>query len=136
MAAQTETTTRIQLCGRLLVEWSGERIERALPGRQGRLLFCYLVLHRHRPVRRDELVAALWADDEAVSGPALLAAPLSRLRKVLGPDRIEGRDELTLVLPDDAVIDWEGVGDGLSRASAAIRADDPAAALAAARAAL
>ena len=46
---------RVHLCGRLQVEWDGERLEAAIPGRQGRLLFAYLTLHRERPVRRDEL---------------------------------------------------------------------------------
>jgi hypothetical protein len=35
--------TRIQLCGKFLAELDGRRIEDALPGRQGRLLFGYLV---------------------------------------------------------------------------------------------
>ena len=36
--------TRIQLCGRLIVELQGRRLEDTLRGRQGRLLFAYLVL--------------------------------------------------------------------------------------------
>jgi len=35
---------------------AGEQREAAFRGRQGRLLFAYLALHRGRPVRRDELV--------------------------------------------------------------------------------
>jgi hypothetical protein len=53
---------RIQLCGPLAFEIDGRRIDRDLPGHQGRLLFAYLVLHRLRPVRRDELIDALWPD--------------------------------------------------------------------------
>ena len=53
--------TRIQLCGRLIVELQGRRLEDTLRGRQGRLLFAYLALHRDRPVRRDELAEALWS---------------------------------------------------------------------------
>ena len=95
--------TRINLCGRLRVEIEGKRLEGELPGRLGRLLFAYLVLHRERPVRRDEIADALWPGGEE----AQLAPPLSRLRKALGPGRIEGRSELSLVLPGDAVVDWE-----------------------------
>ena len=47
----------------------GERLEDALPGNQGRLLFAYLVLHRDRPVRRDELLEVLWSGDVAPVGP-------------------------------------------------------------------
>ena len=100
------SSTRIEMCGRLLVEIEGERLEAALPGRQGRLLFAFLALNRGRPVRRDELVDALWADAGPSSADALLRPPLSRLRKALGADRLVGRSELALVLPEDAWVDW------------------------------
>src|SRR3954451_5992112 len=107
--------TRIELCGRLLVEIEGVELHGALPGRQGRLLFAYLVMHRGRPVRRDELVDALWSEDgRRASGDALRRPPLSRLRKALGPGRLEGRTELTLVLPADAWVDWEVAHEALT----------------------
>ncbi|MEA2410582.1 MAG: family transcriptional regulator, regulator of embCAB operon, partial [Thermoleophilaceae bacterium] len=118
-------TTRIELCGRLLVEIDGEALQGALPGRQGRLLFAYLVMHRDRPVRRDELIEALWSEDgQPASGDALLRPPLSRLRKALGPGRIEGRTELQLVLPADAWVDWEVARATLARTRAALGAGD------------
>src|SRR4051794_7914325 len=118
-------TTRIELCGRLLVEIDGEELHGALPGRQGRLLFAYLVMHRGRPVRRDELVDALWSEDgQPASGDALLRPPLSRLRKALGPGRLEGRTELSLVLPEDARIDWEVARAALARTRTALGASD------------
>jgi DNA-binding SARP family transcriptional activator len=129
--------TRIQLCGRLGVEIEGSQVERSLPGRQGRLLFAFLVLHRHRPVRRDELVQALWSEEgPPPSGDALLAPPLSRLRKALGPERIEGRGELCLHLPEDAWVDWEAARDRVDAARASESAGDPLAAAEAARGAL
>ena len=51
---------------------------------------------------------------------ALLSAPLSRLRKALGPGRLEGRSELSLVLPATVWIDWEAAFDGLEQAHAAV----------------
>ncbi len=103
------------------MELDGERVEAALPGKQGRLLFAYLVLHRARAVRRDELLEVLWSGDDAPpSADALLSAPLSRLRKVLGPGRLEGRGDLTLVLPADAWVDWEAAFTGLGVAHAAV----------------
>ena len=108
---------RITLCGRLTVVWDGEELGESLPGRQGRLLFAYLALNRKRPVRRDELVEALWADEGLPSGgESLLAPPLSRLRKALGPGRLEGRSELDLNLGDDAWIDWEAAQEGIEKA--------------------
>src|SRR3954470_6766114 len=117
--------TRIELCGRLLVVIDGEGVQAALPGRQGRLLFAYLVLHRHRPVRRDELVDALWSENgHPESAEALLRPPLSRLRKALGPGRLEGRTELSLVLPEDAWIDWEVAQGALARTREALGRGD------------
>src|SRR4051794_12512723 len=121
----TSGPTRIQVCGHLVVEIDGERIEGALPGRQGRLLLAYLVLHRDRPVRRDELVEALWDGEvQPGAGDALLRPPLSRLRKALGQGRIEGRGELTLVLPDGASVDWDEAQSGLAATRTALSSRD------------
>jgi DNA-binding SARP family transcriptional activator len=48
---------------RFAVAVDGLRIEGALPGRGGRLLFAYLVLNRGRPLLRDELLMAGWGQD-------------------------------------------------------------------------
>src|SRR3954471_11341766 len=121
----TSGPTRIQVCGHLVVEIDGERVEGALPGRQGRLLLAYLILNRGRPVRRDELVQALWADEtQPAAGDALLRPPLSRLRKALGAGRIEGRGEVALVLPDGAEVDWEVAHEALAATRAALRTGD------------
>ncbi len=117
--------TRIQVCGRLTVELQGRRLEDSLRGRQGRLLFAYLVLNRDRPVRRDELADALWSGSGAPPAyESLLAPPLSRLRKALGPGVLEGRTELALNLPADAEIDWELARESVPRARRALDAGD------------
>ena len=114
--------TRIQLCGRLIVELQGRRLEDTLRGRQGRLLFAYLALHRDRPVRRDELAEALWSGKGAPPAyESLLAPPLSRLRKALGPGVLEGRSELQLVLPAGRL---DRLGGGARAGRAAARADN------------
>jgi SARP family transcriptional regulator, regulator of embCAB operon len=97
----------VQLCGRYVVDLGGERIEARLPGRQGRLLFAYLALNRRRTVTRSELVDALWPGELPRDPADALAAVLSKLRSVLGDERIEGRGELRLLLPGDARIDVE-----------------------------
>ena len=91
-----------------------------LPGRQGRLLFAYLVLHRHRPVPRDALVGALW-DEPPAAADSALSALLSKLRRHL---RLEGRSELQLVLPADAWTDVEAVSEALHRAEGAVARRD------------
>ena len=78
--------------------------------------------NRDRPVRRDELAEALWSGKGAPPAyESLLAPPLSRLRKALGPGVLEGRSELQLMLPDDAWIDWEVAPRELRRARDASR---------------
>lgn len=112
--------TRIQLCGRLVVRLRGARVEAALPGRQGRLLFGYLTLHRLRPSSRDELVAALWNERPPPEAGGALSALLSKLRAALGPDAVEGRSDVRLALPEGAWIDVEAASEGLHRAESAV----------------
>jgi DNA-binding SARP family transcriptional activator/DNA-binding NarL/FixJ family response regulator len=129
--------TRIQVCGRLTVELQGRRLEDQLRGRQGRLLFAYLVLHRDRPVRRDELAEALWSGRGTPPAyESLLAPPLSRLRKALGAGVLEGRSELALNLPAGAEVDWETARESVPLARRALDAGDVQAAWDAARAAI
>ena len=52
----------IRLCGPVLVDANGQRLDAGLPGRQGRLLFAYLVLNRSRGCPRDELIDVLWPE--------------------------------------------------------------------------
>jgi len=125
--------TRIRLCGQLRVELQGEQREAALRGRQGRLLFAYLALHRDRPVRRDELVEALWAGNGSPPSETALAPVLSRLRAAVAPGTIEGREQLAIVLPEPVWVDVEAAQAELDRARAAVRGDDLPGALAAAR---
>jgi DNA-binding SARP family transcriptional activator len=127
--------TRIELCGALTVEVDGRRVEEALPGRQGRLLFAYLVLNRERPVRRDELVDIVWDDHPPGSPDAGLAALLTRLRRALGPEAIEGRGGLRLALPG-VTLDVDEARAAAAAAEAALGADDADRAAEQARAAL
>lgn len=99
----------MQLCGRLAVVLDGRRIEGDLPGRQGRLLFAYLALHRLRTVERSELVEALWPDGRDGG----LAPLLSKLRRVVPLDGI--RLEL-----ENAWIDVEAAAEALHRAESAL----------------
>jgi DNA-binding response OmpR family regulator len=68
-ATLADPPTRVQLCGALAVEVCGRRVEAALPGRQGRLLFAYLAVNRQRAVTRDELADAVWGERLAVLRP-------------------------------------------------------------------
>ena len=111
---------RIQLCGALAFGIGSRRIEDQLPGRQGRLLLTYLVLNRHRPVHRDELVQALWSDDLPARADAALRALISKLRRLLPADTLHGRSDLRLVLGPDAFVDLEVAREAIHRAESAI----------------
>jgi DNA-binding SARP family transcriptional activator len=111
---------RIQLCGRLAVELDGQRIEHNLPGRQGRLLFAFLVLHRLRPIRRDELIDALWPQTPPAAADTALRALISKLRRLLPQNMLDGRAELRLTLPPDAFVDLEDAREAIHRAESAL----------------
>ncbi len=97
---------RIQICGALAIERDGRRLEAGLPGRQGRLLFTYLVVNRHRQVPREELAEALWREPDPAAVDTRLNPLLSKLRRALGADAVSGRSTLRLCLPD-AWVDLE-----------------------------
>jgi SARP family transcriptional regulator, regulator of embCAB operon len=120
MTLASTPSTRIQLCGPTVIECDGERLDGALPGRQGRLLFAYLVLHRHRLASRDELVEALWPRQTPSATQAGLNALISKLRKVLGPGIVDGRSNLRLRLGVDVRIDVEAAAQAVHRAESQV----------------
>jgi DNA-binding SARP family transcriptional activator/class 3 adenylate cyclase len=113
-------TARIKLCGELVVELDGRRVEHDLPGRQGRLLVAYLATRRGRPVSRDELIAALWPRDLPADPEKSLAVLLSKVRSALPSGLVEGRQHLELVLPSGGSIDLEDAHAAAIRAEAAL----------------
>ena len=67
-----------------MVEAEGRALDAGLPGRQGRLLFAYLVLNRDRGCPRDELIDVLWPEGPPAAADSALSALLSKLRRALG----------------------------------------------------
>jgi SARP family transcriptional regulator, regulator of embCAB operon len=112
--------TRIQLCGRYVVRLDGQRIEDALPGAKGQLLFAYLVLNRFRRIDRDELLNAVYGDDAPPGHQPRFSVLLSKLRRVVGAELLAGRAQLELVLPADAFVDVEAALEGVHRAESHI----------------
>ena len=114
---------RIQICGSLAIEHEGERWEARLPGRQGRLLFTYLVLNRHRQIPREELADALWNEPDPPAIDSRLNPLLSKLRRVIGVDALDGRSTIQLHLPG-AWIDLEAAVEAIHRAESAVAQED------------
>lgn len=114
--------TRIQLCGRLVVELAGRRVEDPLRGAKGRLLFGYLVLNRDRRIGRDELLEAVYGEGASPDLHPRLRVLLSKLRAAIGQERLVGRSEIELALPGDAFVDIEAARKALHRAEAHVAA--------------
>jgi SARP family transcriptional regulator, regulator of embCAB operon len=106
----------IQLCGRFVVRLDAGRVEDALPGANGTLLFGYLVLNRFRQVSRDELLDAVYGDNATLDHRPRLSVLLSKLRRAVGPELVSGRSQIELVLPHGAFVDVEAALGGLHRA--------------------
>jgi DNA-binding SARP family transcriptional activator len=113
---------RIQICGQLAIERDGHRLDTRLPGRQGRLLFTYLVVNRHRQVSRHELAEALWRDPDPAAIDTRLNPLLSKLRRVFGADTVDGRS-VRLCLPG-AWVDLEAAGEAIHRAESSVAQRD------------
>ena len=75
--------SRIQLCGRLVVKLGVRRVDDALPGANGRLLFAYLVLNRARRMSREELLMAVYGEEATPDHRPRLSVLLSKLRRVV-----------------------------------------------------
>ncbi len=111
---------RVHLCGAMRVELDGRRAEGALPGRQGRLLFAYLLLERGRGASRDQLAELLWPEKPPPHARGTLRALLSKLRAALGADAVTGDRELRIDLGQDVWIDVEAAIAAAERGDRAI----------------
>jgi DNA-binding SARP family transcriptional activator len=119
-----DPAVRIQVCGRLSIEIDGARVEAALPGRQGRLLFTYLVLHRHEPLTRMGLIDALWPVDAPDAADTAVNALLSKIRSVVGGKLLGARGPVQLRLPAAALVDLDLAHDAIHRAESAYALGD------------
>ena len=123
MTLASSRPVRIQICGALAIERDGQRLDAGLPGRQGRLLFTYLVVNRHRHVPRDELAEALWREPDPAAVDARLNPLLSKLRRVVGAGTVDGRSTIRLCLPD-AWVDLEAAAEAIHRAESSVAQQD------------
>ena len=78
-----------QLCGELRVRRGGEDLAVSQTARRGRLALAYLVLNHDRVITRDELMERLSTEPDPQRVGASLSQTLSRLRRVLGQERLE-----------------------------------------------
>jgi basic membrane lipoprotein Med (substrate-binding protein (PBP1-ABC) superfamily)/DNA-binding SARP family transcriptional activator len=120
------------LTDRLSIEAAGVVVdEERFPGRQGRLVFAYLLAARGRPVPRDELADALWGDHPPARWEKALSVLVSKLRALLTECGVDGASALTsafgcykLMPPAGAWIDVDEAADAVERAEVALAAGD------------
>lgn len=130
MASPTEL--RVFFAGRVAVEADGQVIDGArFPGRQGRLLFAYLVAEQGGPVLRDELADAIWEDAPPATWEKALTVLASKLRTLLTINGLDGASALTgasgcyrLDLPDGAWVDIVAAETQAAAAENALAHDD------------
>jgi YVTN family beta-propeller protein len=123
---------KVFLAGRVSVETDGVVIgEEHFQGRQGRLLFAYLVAEQGRPVPRDELAEALWGEEPPASWDKSLTVIASKLRNLLADRGIDGANALTgafgcyrLELPEGTWVDVIAATKAAQEAEDALAAGD------------
>jgi len=80
---------KVFLTGSVAAEANGRVLNEArFPGRQGRLLFVYLVAARSRPVPTDELADAIWGESPPATWEKALTVIASKLRSLVAEDGI------------------------------------------------
>ena len=122
---------KVFLAGRVAVETDGAVIDEAhLGGRQGRLLFAYLVAERSRPVPGRARRGAL-GRDAAVDEDKALTVIASKLRGALADAGLDGRELLTaafgcyrLDLPEGTWVDLFAAASGARDAEDALAEGD------------
>jgi YVTN family beta-propeller protein len=123
---------KVFVTGRVAVETDAAVIDEAhLGGRQGRLVFAYLVAERSRAVPRDELAEALWGETPPVTRDKALTVIASKLRTALVDAGLDGRGLLTaafgcyrLDLPEGTWVDLFAAASGAKDAEDALAAGD------------
>jgi DNA-binding SARP family transcriptional activator len=125
---------RIGVLGPLAVHRAGQQVE--LGADKQRRLLALLAIQPNRPVRREEIVDALWGDDPPPTCLGLLHTYVARLRKALEPRRVRQEparvvttvDGGYLLSVDEEQLDLLRFDAAVRRAERAASAGDPAAA--------
>lgn len=124
------SAVRVRVLGGLTVEGLGER---ELGSRKGRTVLKALALARGRPVSTDRLADVVWGDDQPARPADQLGVLVSRLRGVLGQERLPRTDAGYALVAD--WLDVDELAARVDEAAGALREGRVAAARAAAEAA-
>jgi DNA-binding SARP family transcriptional activator/ABC-type branched-subunit amino acid transport system substrate-binding protein len=125
-------SVRVSLTERVSIEARGAVVdEQRFPGRQGRLVFAYLLAAHGRPVPRDELAEALWGDEPPATWEKALSVLVSKLRALLTECGLDGASSLTsafgcyqLTLPAGTWIDVVAADEAATAAERSLAAGE------------
>ena len=123
---------RVSLTERLSIEGGGVVVgEQRFPGRQGRLVFAYLLAAKGKPVTKGELAEALWGDESPARWEKALSVLFSKLRALLNECGVDGSTALTsafgcyqLILPPGSWIDIAAADEAANAAEQALAVGD------------
>jgi YVTN family beta-propeller protein len=119
---------KVFLTGRVAAEANGHVLDEGrLPGRQGRLLFVYLVAARSRAVPRDELAEAIWGESPPATWEKALTVIASKLRGLVAEDGITLTNAFgcyRLDLPEGTWVDLFAAASGAEDAEEALAAGE------------
>ncbi len=119
---------KVFLTGRVAAEANGRVLDEArFPGRQGRLLFVYLVAARSRPVPVDELADAIWGESPPATWEKALTVIASKLRGLVAEDGITLTNAFgcyRLDLPEGTWVDLFAAASGAEDAEEALAAGE------------
>jgi YVTN family beta-propeller protein len=119
---------KVFLTGRVAAEANGHVLDEGrFPGRQGRLLFVYLVAAGSRPVPTDELADAIWGGTPPATWEKALTVIASKLRGLVAEDGITLTNAFgcyRLDLPEGAWVDLFAAAGGAQDAEEALAADE------------
>ena len=123
---------RVTLTERVSIETHDTVVdEQRFPGRQGRLVFAFLLAEAGRPVPRGELAEALWGDEPPATWEKALSVLVSKLRALLTECGLDGARSLTsafgcyqLTLPAGAWIDVDAADEAATAAERSLAAGE------------
>jgi len=119
---------KVFLTGRVAAEANGHVLsEGRFPGRQGRLLFVYLVAAGSRPVPTDELADAIWGESPPATWEKALTVIASKLRGLVAEDGITLTNAFgcyRLDLPEGTWVDLFAAASGAEDAEEALAAGE------------
>lgn len=124
----------VRLVGRFVVTRDGVDVDRTeLGSRKGRELLKLLAVERGRTVPVDRIVEVVWPDAPPASPAGSVATLVSRLRRALGPEIVDGdRDGYRLGQPPDVRVDLDEAVSWVDEAERRLAAAEPALGVAAA----